>query len=327
MNIENIVFDTRQIFDAIQDSVAIIDKEHNVISINNAYLKILNKEEKEIVGKKCYDVLRGAFCHSENCPLDYIIKHQKVIEFETEKIISDGTKVPLILTATPFKSSSGELIGMIESFKDITDFKLSNKKLARIIDEVITALANTVESRDPYTFGHQEKVAKITEKITRKMGFSESSIKALCMAATIHDIGKIYVPSEFLTKPGKLSDIEFSVIKTHSDVGYHIIKDIEFEYAIAEIVRQHHERIDGSGYPRGLAGEEIMLEARILAVADSFEAMSSHRPYRPALGIGKAIEEIAINRGLIFDHKVVDAFLSLSKDEAFIEEATITEAQ
>ena len=297
MSFEKMNFGTPHIFDAIQDYVAIIDKKHNILSINTAYLKMLEKDEKETIGKKCYDVLRGAFCHSKNCPLKDIIDNKEVIEVETEKVLVDGTRVPLILTASPFTSSDGELIGIVQSLKDITDLKLSNKKLEVLIDGIIKALSNTVESRDPYTFGHQGRVAQIAEDISRKMGLSESSIKVLWMAATIHDIGKIYVPSEFLTKPGKLSDIEFAVIKTHPDVGYQIIKNIEFEWPIAEMVRQHHERMDGSGYPQGLAGEEILLESRILAVADTFEAMSSHRPYRPALGIDKAIEEIEKNSG------------------------------
>lgn len=126
-----------------------------------------------------------------------------------------------------------------------------------------------------------------------------------------------FSPTEFLTKPGKLSDIEFAVIKTHPDVGYQIIKNIEFEWPIAEMVRQHHERMDGSGYPQGLAGEEILLESRILAVADTFEAMSSHRPYRPALGIDKAIEEIEKNSGRTYDREIADALLSLSKEKDF----------
>jgi len=314
-NIRKLTNDTSQVFNAVQDSLAIIDTQFNVININTTYLKLLKKDVKEVIGKKCYTVLRGSRCRTGKCPLKKIIRKTEVIEIETEKHFPDGSRVPLILTATPLISDHGKLTGMIQSFKDITDFKLSSKKLERVLDEVIKALSVTVEVRDPYTFGHQERVAQISEKIAREMGFSETRVKALWMAATIHDIGKIYVPSEFLAKPTKLTEIEFAVIKTHSFVGYSIIKNIDFDWPIAEIVYQHHEKMDGSGYPLGVSGEKILMEARILTVADVVEAMSSHRPYRPALGLDKAKKEIKKNKETFYDPDVVDVCLQVIKEK------------
>jgi putative nucleotidyltransferase with HDIG domain/PAS domain S-box-containing protein len=308
------ILETSQIFNAIQDCVAIIGKDFNVLSINTAYLRLLRTDETGVIGKKCYDVLNGSLCHSRKCPLTQVSQRQTVVEFETEKLLGDATRVPLILTATPLTSTDGSFMGVIESFNDITDFKLSKRKLERVLDEIISAFAMTVECRDPYTAGHQERVAKLAEKISRKMGLSEDQIKAIWMASSIHDIGKIYVPSAFLNKPGKLSPIEFEVIKTHSDVGFCILKEIEFQWPIAEMVRQHHERMDGSGYPMGLKEEEILLGSRILAVADVVEAISSHRPYRPTIGKTEALREISEYKGIRYDANVVNACLQVAHE-------------
>jgi putative nucleotidyltransferase with HDIG domain len=163
-----------------------------------------------------------------------------------------------------------------------------------------------VESRDPYTAGHQERVSDIATAIAIRMNFSKARIHYLKMAGMIHDIGKISVPAEILCKPTCLSEAEFNIMKEHPLTGYKILKEIEFPYPLAKIVYQHHERLDGSGYPNGLSGDEIYMEAKILAVADVVEAMASHRPYRPSLGIDIAIDEIKKNRGRMFDPDVVD---------------------
>jgi len=175
-----------------------------------------------------------------------------------------------------------------------------------------------VELRDPYTSGHQERVANLAIAIAQEMKFDDVQIENLRMAAIIHDIGKIYVPSDILNKPGRLSDIEFGLIKTHSQYGYDIVKGMDFPCSVAQAILQHHERLDGSGYPNGLrGGEEILLEAKILAVADVVEAMASHRPYRPALGIDKALEEISKNKGRLYDPDVADACLKLFNSGKF----------
>jgi putative nucleotidyltransferase with HDIG domain len=190
-------------------------------------------------------------------------------------------------------------------------------KLQKAIKGVVQAMARTVETRDPYTAGHQKQVAIISCAIAQELGLSEDRIEGIRVAGIIHDLGKISVPSEILAKPTRLTELEFGIIKTHPEVGYEILKPIEFPWPVAQIVLQHHERMDGSGYPEGLSGEDILLEARILAVADVVEAMASHRPYRAGLGIDKALQEISRNKGTLYDPEVVDACVKLFKKKGF----------
>ncbi len=195
----------------------------------------------------------------------------------------------------------------------------SSDRLRKTMGGIIQAMSLTIEKRDPYTAGHQRRVTRLCRVIATIMGFSWERIQGFRMAAVIHDLGKIQVPAEILSKPGKLTENEFGIIKTHPQIGFDILKGIEFSWPIAQIVYQHHERMDGSGYPRGLAGEDILSEARILAVADVVEAMSSHRPYRPALGPERAIDEIRQQRGILYDAEAVDACLkAIDENEALI---------
>jgi HD-GYP domain-containing protein (c-di-GMP phosphodiesterase class II) len=189
------------------------------------------------------------------------------------------------------------------------ELQSSSDRLRKTMGGIIQAMSLTIEKRDPYTAGHQRRVTKLCRAIATIMGFSWERIQGFRMAAAIHDVGKIRVPAEILSKPGRLTENEFGIIKTHPQIGFDILKGIEFAWPIAQIVFQHHERMDGSGYPQGLSGAEILTEARILAVADVVEAMSSHRPYRPALGLDKATAEIRQNKGVLYDADVVDACL------------------
>jgi HD-GYP domain-containing protein (c-di-GMP phosphodiesterase class II) len=178
-------------------------------------------------------------------------------------------------------------------------------------------MAKTVEMRDPYTAGHQQRVASLARAIAKEMGLSEEQTEGIYMAGIIHDLGKISIPSEILSKPGKITKIEFSLIKTHPRIGYDILKNIEFPWPVAQVVLHHHERMDGSGYPQGLSGNDILLDARILGVADVVEAMASHRPYRPGLGIDKALEEIVQKQGILYDTEVVEACLKVFTEKGF----------
>jgi len=187
-------------------------------------------------------------------------------------------------------------------------------ELQKTIKGAIHLVAATVETRDPYTAGHQTRVADLAAAIASEMGLANDQVEGVKMAGIIHDLGKIQVPAEILSKPGKLSELEFQIIQTHPQVGFNLLKNIEFPWPIAEMVLQHHEKMDGSGYPQGLKGDEIMLEARILAVADIVEAMSSYRPYRPALGIEKALKQIRKDKGTLLDPKVVDVCLKIFKE-------------
>jgi putative two-component system response regulator len=191
------------------------------------------------------------------------------------------------------------------------------EKLRTAMEGIIRAMARALETRDPYTAGHQVRVAGLASAIAGKLDLPADQREGVHMAAMIHDIGKIAVPAEILNKPGTLSDIEFALIKTHPQVGYEILKAIEFPWPIAETVLQHHERIDGSGYPQGLSGDAILLEARILAVADVVEAMASHRPYRPAVGIEAAMQEISQKKGLLYNTRVVESLEELYTEKGF----------
>ncbi len=185
------------------------------------------------------------------------------------------------------------------------------------LEDTVRAIAAIVEMRDPYTAGHQTRVADLAAAIARQMGLPDEQVHAIHLAGAVHDLGKIQIPSEILSKPGKISDIEFSLIKTHAQAGYDILKGIRFPWPIAQMVYQHHERYDGSGYPQGLKGEDILLEARILAVADVVEAMYAHRPYRPGLGLDAALAEITTQRGITFDPKVVDACVTVFREQHY----------
>ncbi len=191
------------------------------------------------------------------------------------------------------------------------------RALDKALTDSIAAMSKIVEIRDPYTAGHQTRVADLSVAIARELKLPEERVKYIRIAALIHDIGKIYIPSDILSKPGKLRDMEWQLIKIHAQGSYDILKTIEFPWPIAQIAWQHHERLDGSGYPQGLDGDHILLEAKILAVADVVEAMSSYRPYRPALGIEKALDEISRNRGVLYDPNIVDACLKLFNENSF----------
>ena len=200
-------------------------------------------------------------------------------------------------------------------------------ELLEALDGIIHAMCLVVEPRDPYTAGHQQRVADIACAIAQEMGLSGWSIKGIRMAGLLHDIGKLSVPAEILTKPGKLSDTEFAIIRSHSKVSYDILEMIEFPWPVKQAILQHHERLDGSGYPGALKGDEITLEARILGVADVVEAISSHRPYRPALGLDYAMREILSNKGILYDPKVVDACIRLFQEkEAELEQLLLPAA-
>ena len=208
--------------------------------------------------------------------------------------------------------------------QDITARKEAEEKLERTRAQLqgtlwgtSIAIARMIQARDPYTAGHEERVGRLAVAIAREMGLLGDRIEGIKLTAAVHDVGKIYVPSEILAKPGKLTDIEFALVKTHPQVGYDILRGIEFPWPVADIVWQHHETLDGSGYPRGLKGEQILLEARILTVADVVEAMSSHRPYRPGLGVDASLLQIVRDKGIKYDAQAVDACVRLFKENGF----------
>lgn len=222
----------------------------------------------------------------------------------------------------PVYNVQKKLIALQIISRDITERKKEELRkrielTQKVLYETVKALSATIETRDPYTFGHQFRVAQLVTAIAKKMDFDLNQLDGLNTAAVLHDIGKITVPAEYLSKPGRLTNAEFSIIQTHAEVGYEILKPIEFPWPTANTVWQHHERIDGSGYPLGLTGDQITIEAKILAVSDVVEAMTNHRPYRVALGIDKALEEISQNSGRLYEPSVVEACLSIFTKREF----------
>ncbi|MFH1791546.1 MAG: HD domain-containing phosphohydrolase, partial [Candidatus Omnitrophota bacterium] len=310
----------------------LVEKGNDQIVISqDGIIKYANAKMLEVMGLTLKNDLGKPF-------IDFITPEYREIALSMYQKRMHGVETPnkyeLELTAKGGKTISVEVNASVIEYegkpasmailRDITDRKRaekelisSHKQLEGIIENIIDAMSRIVETRDPYTAGHQQRVAKLACAIAHEMGLPEDRIKGIRMAGIIHDIGKISVPGEILAKPGRLSKPEFDMIKAHAQMGYDILKAINFPWPIAQIVLQHHERIDSSGYPGGMAGENILLEAEILSVADVVEAMSSHRPYRPALGIDKALDEISGKRGLLYHPAAVDACVRLFREKKF----------
>lgn len=290
--------------------------------VNSQFVKESGFSEEELLGR---DSLKLVHPEDKEMVRENIIKNLKrgiSSPFEFRGICKNE-KVKWVMEVITSITYQGKR-AILGNFKDITDIKQvekelqqSYKKLQKIIEGTINTIVKIVETKDPYTAGHQLKVSKLATSIAQEMKLPQDKIEGIRIASLIHDIGKISLPAEILSKPSKLTEIEYSLIKDHPQIGYDILKSIEFPWPVAQIILQHHERLNGSGYPRGLKGDDILLEARIMGVVDVVEAMSSHRPYRPALGIDKALEEISQNRGIIYDPVVVDACLKLFKEKGF----------
>ena len=292
-----------------------------------AALRILNSDPVEVVisdvqmkGMSGLDLCRQIKDHYD---ADVIIITGLVNNFAYEEIIAQG--------ASDFIEKPIRLAEIVARLKRVLLERQTREKLKQTAEELrsnavhfqkamegsVQAIALAVEMRDPYTSGHQNRVADLACAIGREMGLSKDRIYGLQMASVIHDLGKLTIPGEILCKPGRLSLPEYAMIKTHVQSGYDILKKIDFPWPLADIVLQHHERMDGSGYPNGLSGEAIMIEARILIVSDVFETIGSHRPYRPSLGLKKAMGELAGNSGTLYDPQVVSACLDLVEGERF----------
>lgn len=250
------------------------------------------------------------------------LSRTKTLELEVFR--KDGSTIWTEAGISFLRDLDGRAIGILGVTRDISERKQAEEKiehtlrnLRKSVEGTIQVLTLTVETRDPYTAGHQKRVARLAVAIAGEMGLSEDQAEGIRLAGEIHDLGKLSVPADILSKPSRLSEIEYSLIKIHPEAGYNILKDIDFSWPIALIVLQHHEKIDGSGYPGGLKDGDIIPEARIIAVADVVEAIASHRPYRAALGIDKALDEISKNRGILYDSQSVDACITLFQKKGF----------
>ena len=280
------------------------DNNFKYLVVNKSFEKFLDMIENEIIGNTDFDIL--PYETAMQCR-----KSDKRAINANETIVLHEVIGDRIFEVRKFPVEIEGKTGVGGIMTDITERIASREKLEKSFEGTIRVISNTVEIRDAYTAGHQERVTELALEIADRLELSEKRKKGLEVAARVHDIGKIVVPAEILSKPTKLSDLEFSYIREHPKVGYNILKNVDFPWPIADIVYEHHERMDGSGYPRGIPGDEILLEAKIMSVADVVEAMSSHRPYRGALGMKAAIREIKKHKGKSYDPKVVDACLQV----------------
>ena len=315
----------RNILEHMQEAYYEVDLTGNLTFCNDSLCLITEYSRNELLGqnyskfsdpeisKKVFQLFNQVYITGE--PED---------RFDWQVLRKDNTRRYIEASVSLIKDAAGENIGFRGLLRDITDRKRADEKLQQTLDSLKKAVGTTIqvlvsvlESRDPYTAGHQTQVANLSCAIAAELGLDQEKIEGIHMAGVIHDIGKLAIPTEILTKPSKLTDIEFSLIKQHPETGYEMLKYVESPWPLAQIVYQHHERMNGSGYPKNLKGDEILLEARIMAVADVVDAMASHRPYRAALGIEKALAEIEEHKGILYDEAVVDACLTLFRGKGY----------
>jgi len=304
------------------EGIAIEDAEGRIIFINSAAANLLGYSPEELLGQH-WTVIIPPDQHPSVQAANERRLSGEADRYELQFIRKDGARVPVLVSGRP-RVEEGRFAGTLAAFTDITRHKQveeelqhSIERLRRTFDETVNALVTAIQVRDPYTANQQRRVSQLATAIAKEMGLPDEQIEGIRVAAAVYDIGKINVPIEFLIDIDGLTELEYGVIKAHPQVGYDILKTVDFPWPVAEIVLQHHERLDGSGYPQGLSGDEIMLEARILAVADVVSAMASHQPYRAARSIDEALEEVSRNRGALYDPGAVGACLKLFKQKGF----------
>ena len=303
-------------WDLVTNKIAMSDEAYRILKINpkkfngsfNTIKDLFHPEDKEFI----------------LTVIDNAIKNKKFLDIEHRVLLRDDTEIFIDKKAKPFCNESKKVLKFTGTMMDITERKKAELKLVKseealkkTLNGAINSLAAIVETKDPYTYGHQQRVRKLATTIAMDLGLDEKKVEAIRIASLIHDIGKVNIPASILSKPGKLTEIEFDMIKTHPQLSYNMLKKIDFPLPIVDIILQHHEKLDGSGYPRGLKGKDIMLEAKILTVADIVEAMSSHRPYRPALGLSVAIDEIRKIKGKLYDPAVADSCIKIITKKKF----------
>jgi PAS domain S-box-containing protein/putative nucleotidyltransferase with HDIG domain len=312
-------FEWRRTFDAMRDSVAMFDRRGRVLRCNAATTVLTGRGFDDIVGRHCHEVFHDAHEYHSHCP-----QRRAFASGHVETTLMKRNGQWLRFTFALEIEQTGHVSGGVHVVTDVSELKQTEQRLRasmdkqqRVTNGVIAALSRSVELRDSYTAGHQRRVAELAVALARELGLDAESVRQIQVASMLHDIGKSVVPAEILSKFGPLSDIEFALIKTHPQAAYEILRSIEFDFPLAEIVVQHQERLDGSGYPAGLTEQAILPEARLLAVADVVEAMVSHRPYRAALSIEAALEEIKKHSGTLYDAKVVKACVTLFRKDGF----------
>ncbi len=312
----------RTLFEDSRDAIYISSEQGNLIDFNQSTMDLFGYSKEELVGMDT----KAVFVNTDEYKRmqEELSQKGSVREFEAKLRKRDGTEMDCLITSTVRLAIDKGILGCQGIIRDISEIVSGRKELEKTMGQLrkalrgtIQAMALTVETRDPYTAGHQQRVAQLARAIATELGVEEARIHGIRLAGVIHDIGKISVPAEILSKPGKISEHELGIIKNHCQVGHDILKPVDFPWPIAQIIQQHHEKMDGSGYPGGVSGENVLLEARILTVADVVEAMASHRPYRAALGIAATLSEISKGRGTLYDPKVVDACLKLFREKSY----------
>lgn len=319
---ENIDF-LQKLIDTIPNPIFYKDCKGIYQGCNRAFESYIGKEKSQVIGKNVHELSSYELSSTYYKMDEELFLHPGVQNYESCVQYSDGTQHDVIFDKATYTNTNNEIAGLVGVITDITErkkmeseLKRSTEKLNNILEQIVRAMATVTETRDMYTAGHQRRVSELAVAIAHEMQMSDEVIKSVQVAGMLHDIGKIAVPAELLTKPNALSIHEFGIIREHAEAGYLILSSIEFPWPIAEIVYQHHERVNGTGYPKGLKGEEMLLPAKIIAVADVVEAMSSHRPYRASRGIAQAILEINSNRGSLYDEEVVLACIKVFERKA-----------
>ncbi len=334
---EHLIVEGKSILEAaltnMSDSVIISDAKGNVTHYNDAFSTVHRFRNKEECAKTVDEypefldlyLMTGELVPVDHWPVQRALRGEAGIEHQFRLLRKDSGETWFAsYNYAPIRNREGCIVGSVVTARDISEGKITEEKIRDYVKQLenamhstLRAIAKVVEAHDPYTAGHEWRVGILARDIALEMGWCQEKSDTLHLIGLVHDIGKMSIPSEILSKPSKLSAIEFELIKTHAEHGYQILKDVKFPLPIAEIIREHHERMDGSGYPRGLKGEEILIEARIIAVADVLEAMASNRPYRPALGLDAALQEIETYRVQQFDPEVVDALLRLFREKRY----------
>jgi PAS domain S-box-containing protein/putative nucleotidyltransferase with HDIG domain len=292
----------------------------DIIDVNLAMVRLLRYPDRESLLRANAGELY-VYPEERERGLEMLRRDGLLQDFEIQLRRYDQTPVWVVDNVRAVRSPDGTIDFFLGTLQDITQRKQTDEVLDRSLQSLNRAMVGTIEAmavisemRDPYTAGHQKRVARLAAAIAKSLGLAPDRIEGVRLAGLIHDIGKIAVPHEILSKPGRLTSIEFNLIRVHPEVGYEVLKRIDFPWPLAKVVQQHHEVLDGSGYPAGLQADEILPEARIICVADVVEAMASHRPYRPSLGIDRALEQVADHRGLLYDSRVVNACLALFEE-------------
>ncbi len=316
----------RSIFDNAVEGIFQTTSDGKILTLNMSAARMFGYDSPEEMISSVTSIGKQLYVNADDREKwkRVVEQHGEVKNFEISAVKKDGGYFWAVFNARVVKDRAGRISYYEGTIEDITyrknaeeSLKQTLAKLRKSLAGTIQAMSLTVESKDPYTAGHQRRVSSLARSIAFEMKLPNDTIDNIRMAGNVHDIGKISVPAEILVKPTKLSDIEMSLIKVHSQSGYNILKDVELPYPIAEMVHQHHERLDGSGYPQGLKADQILLESKILSVADVVEAIATNRPYRPALGIDAALSEIEKNKGILYDIEVVDVCVRLFKERKF----------